>query len=308
MMLNPKGIMVTRSQVMILIAALFLTAGSAGAASIRVSWDPRTVVPGAVVALHVQSPRKLLAAEASVATQRFPLIHLQEGEYLALVGIDMNGEISTLPVNFALFPAGGGPPYRLHTDLKIMRTGFAPEEQSLSLPTGMVDFSARRLQQINRDNEMLSEALVMTARQRFWSEGFLLPVKGRITTRFGTRRILNGKPRSPHNGVDIAGGKGSPVKASNSGKVVLADSFYLSGRTVVVDHGWGVSTIYAHLDRIDVSEGQRVKRGQPLGTVGSTGRATGPHLHFGALIRSVKVDPLRLIEVTEGISGGSEVP
>jgi murein DD-endopeptidase MepM/ murein hydrolase activator NlpD len=171
----------------------------------------------------------------------------------------------------------------------------------------MVDFSQKRLQQVRQDNETLSDVLNNRVRQRLWIEGFLMPVHGRITTRFGTRRILNGKKRSPHNGVDIAGPKGTPVKASNSGRVVLAGSFYLSGQTVVVDHGWGVSTIYAHLDSMAVSAGDEVDRGQPLGTVGSTGRATGPHLHFGALIRGVKVDPLQLIEVTRDMkSSGSE--
>ena len=96
--------------------------------------------------------------------------------------------------------------------------------------------------------------------------------------------------------------KGAPVKSANDGLVLLADDFYLSGKTVVVDHGWGVSTIYAHLDRTDVREGQEIKRGQIPGTVGTTGRATGPHLHFGAFIRGAKVDPLKLVEATKGLS------
>ena len=129
-----------------------------------------------------------------------------------------------------------------------------------------------------------------------------MPVSGPISTSFGTRRVLNGQPRSSHSGVDIAVERGTPVNASNAGKVLLADRFFLSGETVVVDHGWGVSTLYAHLDTITVSEGQSVKRGQAVGTVGSTGRATGPHLHFGVFIRGVKVDPLQLIEATRGLS------
>ena len=135
-----------------------------------------------------------------------------------------------------------------------------------------------------------------------------MPLQGRITTVFGTGRVLNGKPRSSHSGVDISGEKGKPVKGSNSGRVLLADDFYLSGKTIVVDHGWGVSTIYAHLDRIDVKEGQDVNRGQVLGTVGTTGRSTGPHLHFGALIRGSKVDPLQLIEVTRAFTTSRESP
>jgi hypothetical protein len=267
--------------------------------SIRVSWDHGTVKRGAVVLIHLRSPLPLQAAEGSVGTDRFPLIHTKGGIYLALVGIDMNLDKTVQPVDFTLFPAKGGPPYRIRADLKVRDTGTEKEVQHLSLPTGMVDFSQKRLQQINRDSETLWDALTLRIQKRLWKKGFRLPLTGRITTKFGTRRVLNGRASSPHNGVDIAGKKGAPVKASNRGRVTLVDRFFLSGNTVVVDHGWGVSTIYAHLDRVTVSEGQDVERGQLLGEVGSTGRATGPHLHFGALVRGVKVDPLRLIEATK---------
>lgn len=294
--------------VIFLFSILLVVADQARAVTIRVTWDPERVRRGAVVPLWVQSPVELLAAEAVTGEDRFPLIPMGGGEYIALVGIDMNFQYPSLPVDFSLFPAKGGAPYRIRADMRIQEAKAAvPKVQQLSLPTGMVDFSQNRLQQIRRDNKTLGDTLTIRIRQRFWSEGFLMPVTGRITTRFGTKRVLNGKPRSPHSGVDIAAKKGTPVKASNSGKVLLADRFYLSGLTVVVDHGWGVSTLYAHLDRITVSEGQSVEKGQAVGTIGSTGRATGPHLHFGAFIRGVKVDPMQLIEVTQDFAGSRKI-
>jgi murein DD-endopeptidase MepM/ murein hydrolase activator NlpD len=172
----------------------------------------------------------------------------------------------------------------------------------------MVDLSRKRIKQVQEDNRNLGDILSARIRERYWKEGFLLPLNGPVTTRFGTGRVLNGKPRSSHSGVDIAGERGTRVLGANSGKVVLAEDFYLMGKTVVVDHGWGVSTIYAHLDRIDVREGQELKRGQVLGTVGSTGRATGPHLHLGAFIRGAKIDPLKLIEVTKDFSSSQKIP
>lgn len=264
------------------------------------TWDPAKVTRGAVVLLKVESPVRLMAADASTSGERFPLIRVREDVLAALVGIDAKTEGTSVPVDFTLFPARGGPPYRIRADLVVRESGpAAGKVQKLSLPSGMVDLSQQRVRQVRRDNRTLGDILATRSRIRPWKEGFLLPLKGRITTRFGTGRILNGKPRGSHSGVDIAGRKGTPVMASNDGKVLLADDFYLSGKTVVVDHGWGVLTIYAHLDRFRVREGQDVERGQVLGTVGSTGRATGPHLHFGAFVRGIKVDPLQLIEATK---------
>jgi murein DD-endopeptidase MepM/ murein hydrolase activator NlpD len=259
--------------------------------------------------IKVQSPVRLMAAEAATGQDRFPLIEVEDGTYAAMVGIDVKLKDSSLPVDFALFPAKGGPPYRIRADLKIRDSVSGTRRvQKLSLPSGMVDLSQKRIDQVRQDNRTLGDILGTRNRQRYWGEGFLQPVRGRITTRFGTGRVLNGKPRSSHSGVDIAGKKGTRVLGANNGKVLLADDFYLSGKTVVVDHGWGVSTIYAHLDRIDVREGQDVKRGQILGTVGSTGRSTGPHLHFGAFIRGSKIDPLQLIEVTRDFKAGIQYP
>lgn len=277
------------------------------AASIKVTWDPARVVPGGVVMMKVQAPVALMAAEAAAGADRFPLLKMVDGTYTALIGVDVRSETPTLPVEFSLFPVQGGPPYRIRADLTIRDSRQAtPRVQKLSLPTGMVDLNQRRIDQVREDNQTLGEILATRTRERFWREGFMMPVQGRVTTRFGTGRVLNGKPRSSHSGVDIAGRKGTPVKGSNTGTVRLADDFYLSGKTVVVDHGWGVSTIYAHLDRIDVQEGQEIERGQVLGTVGRTGRATGPHLHFGAFIRGAKIDPLQLIEVTRDFNNRSQ--
>jgi len=293
-----------------LVITLILVPAPSLASSIRLTWDPSNVKSGSVVLIKVQSPVKLMAAEAATGKDRFPLVKQGEGVYAALVGIDVRVKEPSLPVDFTLFPAKGGPPYRIRADLKIKDnvSATAKKVQNLSLPSGMVDLSQKRVDQVRQDNRTLGEILATRSRERHWTEGFLQPVQGRVTTRFGTGRVLNGKPRSSHSGVDFAGKKGSPVKGANGGQVLLADDFYLSGNTVVIDHGWGVSTIYAHMDRIEVREGQKVKRGQIIGTVGTTGRSTGPHLHFGAFIRGAKIDPLRLIEVTKGLSTQYPVP
>jgi murein DD-endopeptidase MepM/ murein hydrolase activator NlpD len=289
--------------------ALVLIPGPGAAASIKVTWNPAQVRRGSVVKMTIQSPVKLMAAEAATGLDRFPLLKIEDGTYAALVGVDVRIKSPSIPVDFALFPARGGAPYKIRADLKLIEPGSGTRRvQKLSLPSSMVDLSQKRIKQVQEDNRNLGDILAARSRERYWREGFLLPVNGRVTTRFGTDRVLNGKPRSSHSGVDIAGKRGTQVLGANSGKVVLAEDFYLLGKTVVVDHGWGVSTIYAHLDRIDVREGQELKRGQVLGTVGSTGRATGPHLHLGAFIRGAKIDPLKLIEVTRDFTSSQKIP
>lgn len=120
---------------------------------------------------------------------------------------------------------------------------------------------------------------------------FLLPAQGRRSARFGVRRVLNGEPRSPHAGLDVAVGTGSTVRAASSGTVLAVEDFYFTGGTVVIDHGQGVLTLYAHLSRMDVTAGQVLKRGETIGASGVSGRATGPHLHWVVVLGGTSVDP-----------------
>lgn len=281
------------------LAALIFCSGIAYARTMRVSWDPASVRPGAVVAVKVQVPGEVAAVNAVAGKERFPLLRTGDHEYLALVGIGLDYGSEIYPLEIYMSSIRRADPYYLRADLKITGKDFG--EQALSLPTGMVDFSRENLERVKSDADKLRTILDERFSERYWRESFVLPVEGRISTRFGVRRVLNGKPRSPHTGVDIAAAKGTPVAAANSGVVTMVDNHYLTGWTVVLDHGWGVSTIYAHLDSVSAREGQLVKRGQTLGTIGDTGRATGPHLHLGAFVRGTKVDPLLLIEATAGL-------
>jgi murein DD-endopeptidase MepM/ murein hydrolase activator NlpD len=126
---------------------------------------------------------------------------------------------------------------------------------------------------------------------------FIWPVQGRVSGRFGNQRIYNGSEGTPHSGMDIAASQGTPVRAPAAGVVSFADpDLYLTGGTVVLDHGRGVSSNFLHLSRIDVRVGDRVEQGSVIGAVGATGRATGPHLHWGMNWFDVRVDPLLVLE------------
>ena len=133
-----------------------------------------------------------------------------------------------------------------------------------------------------------------------FAQTFSWPVQGRISGRFGNQRVYNGTPKSPHSGMDIAAAQGTPVKAPAGGIVTFADpGLYLTGGTVVIDHGAGVGSNFLHLSRIDVKVGDRVEQGQIVAAVGATGRATGPHLHWGMHCHGVRVDPLLVLELAK---------
>jgi murein DD-endopeptidase MepM/ murein hydrolase activator NlpD len=124
-----------------------------------------------------------------------------------------------------------------------------------------------------------------------------MPAEGPAGSPFGLRRFFNGEPRSPHAGIDIKAPKGAPVVASNRGRVALTDELFFTGKTVVLDHGLGLFTLYVHLSEIEAKAGTMVDRGARIGKVGATGRVTGPHLHWGMRLGGQRVDPLALLEV-----------
>jgi len=125
---------------------------------------------------------------------------------------------------------------------------------------------------------------------------FLKPVTGPYSSPFGLKRFYNGEPRNPHSGLDIAAPTGTPIKSPAQGKVVLTGDFFFNGNVVYIDHGQGVVSMYCHMDRIDVKAGDLVNKGQPIGTVGATGRVTGPHLHWSVSLNNARIDPMLLLE------------
>lgn len=153
------------------------------------------------------------------------------------------------------------------------------------------------------------QAGVVAARERDddrsdFATGFAWPLTGRISGVYGSQRIYNGTPRSPHSGLDVAAPTGTPIRAPAAGLVTFADpDLYLTGGTVLLDHGHGVSSNFLHLSRIDVAVGERVESGQVIGLVGATGRATGPHMHWGMNWFGVRVDPRAVLEKWPATSG-----
>ena len=150
---------------------------------------------------------------------------------------------------------------------------------------------------IREENNKIGEARAINSDLPFFKNQFIMPVKGIISGVYGSQRILNGKPKWPHYGIDIAAKKGTMIKSSGSGTVTMAeDDLYYTGGTIIMDHGHGISTIYSHLESVMVSVGDKINQGDIIGTVGSTGRSTGPHLDFRLNWFQTRLDPMSLLE------------
>ena len=176
--------------------------------------------------------------------------------------------------------------------LKIADREF-PVQRIDGLPPDKVDtFTEEQLKRIAADTEKKKAARVRTDETAHWAGGFAWPVKGRISGVFGSQRVLNGSPKKPHSGLDVAAPSGAQVLAPADGVVRLAEpDMYFEGGLVLLDHGHWVESAFLHLSRLDVTPGQAVKKGDPIGAVGATGRATGPHLHWSLKWTSRLVDP-----------------
>ena len=174
-----------------------------------------------------------------------------------------------------------------------------PLQHVNGVPPKTVDPPPEIAERIRREQARVAAARERDDDRSDFARPFAWPVQGRISGRFGNQRVYNGKPGSAHSGMDIAAPTGTPVKAPAAGVVTFADpDLYLTGGTILLDHGFGISSNFLHLSRIDVKVGDRIEQGQTIGAVGSTGRSTGPHLHWGMNWFDTRIDPLLVLERT----------
>ena len=166
-----------------------------------------------------------------------------------------------------------------------------PEQHITLEDTSKVELSAADEARADRELAVIQELKHHWRAAQDTDLAFILPVKGRLAGRFGLRRFFNEEPRAPHAGIDMAVARGTPVKASAQGTVLAVDDYFFNGRTIFVDHGNGLITMYCHLDRIEVKTSDTVSKGQRIGLSGQTGRATGPHLHWSVVLNGAMVDP-----------------
>ncbi|HKT33683.1 MAG TPA: M23 family metallopeptidase [Nitrospira sp.] len=214
--------------------------------------------------------------------------------YLGLVGIDLQDAPGTYELAVTI-KRGEQETKRLSYHVLVTKEKFAVEH--LKLPRDKVDLDDKTLARWKTEQEQVRQALADNSALRLWHSSFVEPVNGKRTGIFGSVRIMNGQPRNPHNGEDIGAPLGTDVAATNDGVVRLTVDHVFSGRGVFVDHGLGFYSMYFHLSEVLVNDGDLVKAGQIIGKVGATGRATGPHLHWGVKLNGARVNPYALLDL-----------
>ncbi len=247
--------------------------------------------------MRAAGPKNLKFLEGEFQGRKIPMILNSSGRfYEALVGVDLDTKPAKYPIKVRGQDKSGKGLFGA-LSLEVKKVSF--KTQTLSLPSSMVDLDPKTLERVNGETARLEILFQKTRKEKLWNGRFLQPVPGEISTSFGLRRIINRQPKNPHSGVDLRAEEGSPVLASNAGFVVLVDDFFFSGKSVVLDHGQGIYSMYFHLSEVLAREGEKISKGDVLGQVGSTGRSTGPHLHWGFRVHGSKVDPFSLLRVTE---------
>jgi murein DD-endopeptidase MepM/ murein hydrolase activator NlpD len=213
------------------------------------------------------------------------------GTWHSFLSFDLDAATGPVSIRARLSDARGKT-FRRERELLVEAAAFPVVE--LTVERKFVTPDKTDAERAESESARLIKLFVTGEPKRLFEGSFVSPIPGAATARFGERRIFNGQPRSPHSGMDLKARAGVPVKAPAAGKVVLADSLFYQGKTVVLDHGLGLTTLYAHLSKIAVKPGDAVKKGQVIGKVGATGRVTGPHLHWALKHRGARVDPYSL--------------
>ncbi len=266
------------------VLALLAFAPAAAGGSTKAVAPALSARPGDVFVLR-PPPRRTAPASARFLGKDYPALGAPgEAEPFFLMGVDLE----TAPGSESIIVRwAGGDEQRL--PISIVARAF-PEER-LTLPPSMVTPPKELEERIAREQRLAADVYRTAGAAKLWDRGFTPALGQRAAGNFGRRRILNGIPKSPHAGQDYSAPAGTPVKAIAGGTVRLAGDFYYSGLTLFVDHGAGLVSVYMHLEKLLAAAGEVVGAGQVIGRVGSTGRATGPHLHLGLRLFEQRVDP-----------------
>lgn len=263
-----------------------------------VSIRARSLELGEVAVLKVVLPNAAQQVDARAFARTFPFYQGDTGEgtvWEGLIGIDLGAEPGAHQVRIKAY-RDGVVTWQTDYSLKVLDKDFPVRR--LTVDEKYVSPPQEELDRIRMESEKVSTIFSRSTEQKYWKGTFLRPVPGKAISSFGKRSVINGQPRSPHTGTDFRAAAGVPVKAPNAGLAVLVQDLYFAGNTVILDHGQGLYSYFAHLSKFEVREGEFVEQGQVLGEVGSTGRVTGPHLHWTLRLAGARVDPLSLLSLS----------
>lgn len=291
-------------------ASLFLIAATARAEDCGSGVELKMTAPesaqGSLLLAEIRSVKPLGEIAGKWSERDVPFWQEREKEHgassgdvwRALLGVDLEkpaGKYTFL----VMAQTQSGERVNCAATVEVKEGHFATE--NLTVKKQFVEPNPEQLARAEAETKRLREIYDRVTPERLWAGKFRVPLDGVFAgTNFGRRRVLNGKPGSPHGGVDFPAPTGTPVHAAQSGRVVLAEELFFSGNTVIVDHGLGIYTFYCHFSEINAKVGDSVEAGTVLGKVGATGRVTGPHLHWGLSVERARVNALDIVKVLGG--------
>jgi len=259
---------------------------------IDVTLTPSKITQGEVALLSIQ---KLGKVKPKVIWMGKKITLLSDNKNDAWEGF-IGADLTTKPgrYNMEISPSGSNRPHAIPVSVLSRDYGI----RRLTLPKEMVELDSDTLKRVREESKTVKELFISSDINPLWMGRWIRPVPGMIVGPFGRRSIINGMERSPHSGVDLKAAEGDPIKATNRGIVALVENLFFSGLSVVIDHGGGIQSMYFHLSKDLVKVGQLVEKGAIIGLAGSSGRVTGPHLHFGIRLNNERIDPIKLIEIS----------
>ncbi len=252
---------------------------------------------GQVLVIKVTGEEQATEVKGTFLKRTIPFFReFRPGEptgYIGLLGIDMQDEPGAYELVVEV--KQGEQAKQLSFNILVAKEKFIVEH--LTLPKEKVDLDEKGAARWKAEQEQVKQALAENSRLKLWHSNFVEPVNGKRTGIFGSVRVMNGQPRNPHNGEDIGAPMGADVAATNDGIVRITVDHIFSGKGIFIDHGLGFYTMYFHLSEALVKDGDLITAGQIIGKVGATGRATGPHLHWGVKLNGARVNPYSLLDL-----------
>ncbi len=258
------------------------------------------VVDGSLLLVNIKAPsdykEEMISVEfEEIVIPAYSTPEKGDGQFQAIVGVPHSHKPgpATVTVKF------GYPGLQ-----RVAQLGFTVSPSDYSIENLRVDGTfvnpgKKAMKRIKREQKELKAVYERMTKKRYWSGPFVLPIDSPITSPYGGKRMYNGEIRNFHSGLDLKAPVGTPIIAPSAGVVVLAKDLYFTGGTVILDHGYGVFTIYAHMSKIGVKKGRTVKVREILGLAGATGRVSGPHLHWTTQVNRVKVNPVEFMKVVQ---------
>jgi len=264
--------------------------------TVRITSECRRLSQGEMVKVCLNSPGHLRSAVLSFGGKEYPFVPDGEGlGHFTLVALRVDMKPGTYDAIVRL-ESIRGTSKEIPFKLAISRGAFLSKR--IRVARHFTSPTPADIQRIHREKELLDRIYQTSVPRWLCDGGFVMPLQGEVTGSYGERRVFNDEVASRHRGVDIRSPRGIPVKASNAGEVVLARDLYFSGNTVIIHHGIGLFTIYCHLSKTIAQEGAAIDKGEVIGYTGSTGRSTGPHLHWGVRLIDEYVDPLSMTHLS----------